>query len=106
MKLGLLANGVPLRMVNILLATLGISAGDLQVPVRVGTDPDLAPGWWDGQLANAPYLRAVHLFPVGGDISKAGSTAFSLDTRPLVGSVPQPAAMLGYLLVGHCEQRQ
>src|SRR5450759_3810360 len=52
MKLGLLANGVPLRMVDVLFATLHVATSGLQVTVWMRTDPDLLPSRWDRQLAD------------------------------------------------------
>src|SRR5579859_5453642 len=89
MELGFVANHVPLGMVEILFATFCISAGDLQVAVRIRADPDLLPCRWNGQFANPLRVRAIHLFSVGGDITEGGSMTLSLEAGPLIGGLTQ-----------------
>ena len=54
--LRLRAPGAPVRMVAVLLAPGGIEAGRLQVPRRIGADPDLLPGRRDPEPLDALAL--------------------------------------------------
>src|SRR5205807_9351804 len=59
MVLRRVADLAPAIMVPVLLATTGVAAGRLKVPVRKRTDPDVAPGRRDGQPADPPQGVAI-----------------------------------------------
>jgi len=57
--LGLVSEGHPVRVVAVLLAPLGVAPGRLQMPLGVGTDPDVRPGGRDGQARHPLEHGAV-----------------------------------------------
>src|SRR5512144_656527 len=58
-ELRLVALGAPLLVIAILPAPFRVTSHRLQMPVRVGADPDIAPGRWNHQPADARKRRIV-----------------------------------------------
>src|SRR5579864_2934850 len=69
LELGLVAYGAPQGMVAVLLATLRVFTGGLDVRQRIGRDPDVRPGRWDRQRMNADQrLRISDCVSIGVNV--------------------------------------
>ncbi len=69
---GAVAVGAPVGMVDVLLASSLVAAGGLDMPPRIGADPDVGPGRRDHQLGDAVFRAgAVDDAAVGVDIGEA-----------------------------------
>ncbi|MDZ4797687.1 MAG: hypothetical protein SGI92_05955 [Bryobacteraceae bacterium] len=65
-ELGLVSLMAVGRVVAILLAAFRVAADGLEVALRVATNPDAGPGWWDDERADALQGWLVtHGAPVG-----------------------------------------
>ena len=90
LKLGLVADFAPARVIEVLLATAFIPPGGLQMPVVQRTNPDVDPRRRDGERLDAlEGVPVVQEPPCDGAIAEALTAAFAADAGPLVGDVAQ-----------------
>src|ERR1700733_552619 len=90
-KLAVVAQLSPARVIAILFALSGIAAGGLQMPTWIGTDPYIDIGRWNRQCADALQLLAVPDVPAI-DIAIAEALAMSqpTDAGLCIADVDQP----------------
>ena len=90
-ELVLVAMHAPRGVIAILLATLGIASGRLQVAARMSSDPHVGPG---GRTASAAIRLSLggiaNELSVRTEIGKAASLLVASDSRTLIADVAQP----------------
>ena len=85
------APGAPVRVVEVLLAAGGVGAGRLQVPARIGADPDVAPRRRDAELAHArQHLGVGHTAPLLVEVLEAAAAPAASDARSRAVRSQQP----------------
>ena len=88
--LGLIPNLAPALVVAVLLAAPGVTSGGLQVPARIGTDPDVGPGRRDGKGQDPSPRRGVDRLAIRAEEDEAAARAAAPDPGPRVAYVAQP----------------
>src|SRR3954451_16368771 len=88
-------------MILILLAPLGIARRHLDMPVLVGTDPDVGPGGRDHQRTDAlQRVLVADRLSVGTGVAEALAGAMPANTRLFVGGIAQPDRLGGLARLG------
>ena len=82
------ARRAPLRVIAVLLSSARVAAGRLQVPARVGTDPDVRVRRRNRQHANAiKHARLAHAMALGIEIDESPARAATRDAGHVVRDV-------------------
>src|SRR5262245_17234534 len=96
-ELHFIAASGPARMVAILLAATLVAAGRLEVTLRMGRDPDIAPGRRDDQASDAGKSYGVFdPLAVRPHVEEAGAGTPAANARLLVTGVDQGRARSGF----------
>src|SRR5579884_1364359 len=77
-------------MIAILLASLAVASGGLQMSIGSGANPHMRPRGWNGQRTDAPQrLGITNARSVRPEIAKAFAAALALDAGLVIADVPQ-----------------
>src|ERR1700735_129699 len=78
----------PALVIDVLLAAPVVLADGHDVPALVGADPDVGPGWWNGQLDDAGLDRGVGQRAVAGiAIAEAAALSAAVNAGLFAGDV-------------------
>ena len=101
LELGVVAPGPPEVVVAVLLATLGITAGRLEVAGGIRADPDVGPGRRDRQRPEPGEDRPVaDQLAIGAAIAEPAAAPLPGDARPSVGRVAESGGARGGASIG------
>ena len=90
-ELGVVAMSAPLRVITVLLAPSCVAAGGLQVPARIGANPDVFVGGRNRQPLDASDFRLIgQTAAAGSRVLEARGRANPADARVRVGYVDEP----------------
>ena len=90
-----LASGTPVRVVPVLLPTLGVATGGLHVPVGRWADPHVGPGRRDRERPDPRELGGVLHGPAGRAVGEPAARPHTPDALFLVADAMDPAHVAG-----------
>src|SRR5438552_4896807 len=90
MVLGLVAHLPPARMVTVLLSTLRVTRGCLDVATGRRTDPDVGPGWGNSEGLDSPQrIGIVNRLTVEADVAETPASSLPPNARHRIADVVQ-----------------